>query len=172
MKEVEIPIVDGKYRVLFPEKCVYCGAPKEVAVRITASARTAPRRTRFATVTVPYCAKHDRESRRNARILMAGFVSLLLFSCCVLFAVTTSIKRDPAVGLMVGLGVVALGLAYGGRLLLRKMLSRSISTMGDMLRGDHLGLAIVPGYKDITFTFTNDQIAEEFAALNGQVAHA
>ena len=168
MKSVDIPIVDGKYQVVFPEKCVYCGAPKEVDETVLASRKQTPRRTAYVTVTVLYCTQHYRAARRNARILVAAFVSLFLFSCCVLFSITTSIKRDPPVGLMVGLGVVALGLAYGGKLLLRRALSRSIPTMGDMMRGDNLGLAIVPGYEDITFTFTNDQIAEEFARLNGQ----
>ena len=77
MKEVNIPIVEGKYRVLFPEKCVYCGAPKEVAMRRTASGGTR-RRRRYVTVDVPYCAEHARESKRNARVLTVGLVTILL----------------------------------------------------------------------------------------------
>ena len=167
MRSVNIPIVDGKYQVLFPNKCVYCGAPKEVTVRRTASAGTR-RRRRFVTVEAPYCARHAREEKRNARVLTVGFVTILLTSCCVLFGVTTSIERSPPVALLVGLGVVALGLAYGGKLLFRRIMTRSIPTMADMQRGDHLGLGIAPGYKDVAFTFTNDDIAKEFARLNGQ----
>ena len=171
MRKVSIPTVDGKYKAVFPEKCVYCGAPKEVTVRRTASAGTR-RRRRYVTVEVPYCARHVREEKRNARVLTVGFVTILLTSCCVLFGVTTSIERSPSVVLMVGLGMVALGLAYGGKLLFRRIMTRSIPTMADMQRGDCLGLKIAPGYKDVAFTFTNDDIAKEFARLNGQSVSA
>lgn len=164
MTEVEIPIVDGKYKVSFPAKCVYCGAPKAVIVRKTASAGSSQRR-RFVTVDVPYCAEHARESKRNARILTVGLIAILIVSCGVLFSITTSINRNPSTGLLIFLAVVAFGLAYAGREMLRRMLSRSQGTMGDMIGGD-LGFKVKPLGNKVVFSFTNGRIADEFAQLN------
>jgi hypothetical protein len=35
MKEVGVPISDGEYAVVFPEKGIYCGAYAEVKLRET-----------------------------------------------------------------------------------------------------------------------------------------
>ena len=166
-KVVSIPIVDGKYRAVFPERCVYCDAPKEVNVRWTASAGTSRRRRRM-TVDVPYCAEHARESKRHARVLTVGFVTVLLTSCCVLFGITTSINRNPPTLLLIFLAFIACGLAFTGRELFRKVMSRSIGSMADMSGGSHLGLEVKLAGDEIVFSFTNDQVAEEFARLNGQ----
>lgn len=168
MNKVEIPIVDGNYKVLFPPKCVYCGAPKEVRLRKTASAGTS-RRKRFVTVDVPYCAEHARESKRNARVLTAVLIVLLLVSCGLLFGLTTSINRDPPTGLLVFLALIAVGMAYAGRALLRKPLTRSRPTMGDMAGGS-LGVQVRLVGDKVVFSFVNGRIAAEFAQLNGQIS--
>ncbi|MEJ2746333.1 MAG: hypothetical protein P8183_00200 [Anaerolineae bacterium] len=168
MTEVEIPIVDGKYEVLFPPKCVYCGAPKEVTVRKTASSGSS-RRKRFVTVDVPYCAEHARESKRNARLLTAVLIVLVIVSCGVLFGITTSINRNPSTGLLIFLALIAVGLAYAGREALRRVMSRSRKSMGDMTKGN-LGIKVVPLYNKVVFSFTNGRIAAEFAQLNGQIS--
>ena len=166
MTKVEIPIVDGKYKVLFPSKCVYCGVPKDVSLRKTASAGTS-RRKRFVTVDVPYCAEHARESKRNANVLTAVLIVILLVSCGVLFGITTSINRNPSTGLLIFLALIAVGMAYGGRVLLRKPLARSRPTMGDMAGGSLGFQAQLVGNK-VVFSFVNGRIATEFAQLNGQ----
>ncbi len=168
MTEVEIPIVDGKYKVLFPPKCVYCGAPKEVTVRKTASSGSS-RRKRFVTVDVPYCAEHARESKRNARVLTAVLIVLVIVSCGVLFGITTSINRNPSTGLLIFLALVAFGLAYAGREALRRAMSRSRKSMADMTKGN-LGIKVVPLSNKVVFSFTNGRIADEFAQLNGQIS--
>jgi hypothetical protein len=66
--------------------------------------------------------------------------------------------------------VLAVGLAYGGRELIRKVLSRSNETMADMVGSRHLGLKIQPSSTEIVFSFANDRVAEDFARLNGQIA--
>ena len=167
MKSVNIPIVEGKYRTAFPEKCVYCGAPKETTMRQMASAGSR-RRRRFVTVDVPYCAEHYRESERNTRVLTVGFVTILITSCCVLFGITTSINRNPSTLLMVFLAFIACGLAVVGRDIFRKVMARSIESMANMPSGKHLGLKFELAGNKITFSFVNDQTAEEFARLNGQ----
>ena len=86
----------------------------------------------------------------------------------MLFGVTTSIQRSPSVEVMLVLALVALGLAYAGRGLLRKVMSGSFPTLADMQGSNRLGLQVSPSSTVITFWFTNDQIAEEFAQLNGQ----
>lgn len=166
MKEVEIPIVDSKYEALFPPKCVYCGAPKEVTIRKTASSGSS-RRRRFVTVDVPYCVEHARESKRNARVLTVGLIVMLLVSCGVLFGITTSINRNPSTGLLVFLALIAVGLALAGRELLRRTLARSRQTMADM-SGSNLGFKVVPSGNTVVFSFANGRIADEFAQLNGQ----
>jgi hypothetical protein len=171
MKIVSIPIVDGKYVVSFPEKCVYCGATPQVRLRQTRSGGRS-RRTTYVTVDVPYCAEHARQSRRNARILNLGWVIILLFSCAVMFGITTSINRNPPVWLLVVLALVAGGLAFAGSRALRRPLSRSNPSMADMLSTSHLGVNAELVGDEILFSFTNDQIADEFARLNGRVASA
>jgi hypothetical protein len=166
MKEVSIPIVDGKYHVAFPEKCVYCGAPKELTRRQTASAGRQKRR-RFVTIDVPYCAEHASMAKRNARVLAIGFVLIMLTSCCVLFGVTTSINRNPPTTLLVFLAFVAVGLAFLGRELFRRVMSRSVASMADMARGSHLGLGVRLAGDEVVFSFANDEMADEFARLNG-----
>jgi hypothetical protein len=167
MKKVSIPIVGGKYKVSFPAKCVYCGGPKEVTVKQTFRSGSSRRRY-FVTVEVPYCAAHAREEKRNARILTLGIVSIFVFSCCVLFSITTSINRDPSTMLLVFLAILAGGLAYVGRELIRKVMSRSTKSMADMMGGSYLGLRGWPSSTEVVFSFVNDQIADEFARLNGQ----
>jgi hypothetical protein len=162
--KVEIPIIEGKYSVQFPQKCVYCGKPSTKALRTTASAGS--RRRRSVSFDVPYCDEHARTTRRNATLLNAGFVVALLLSCAVLFAITSSLIEEPAVGLWVFLALVALGLALGGRWLLRRAISSKSQSMADMVGGDRLGVRIQLAGDEITFTFANDEIAKEFSRLN------
>ena len=167
MEEVRIPISDGKYTVVFPEKCVYCGAPPERRLRETVS-KGRSGETRYVTVDVPYCAEHGRQSKRNTRILNMGWVVILLFSCAVMFGVTTSINRNPSTLLLVVLALIAAGLAFLGSKVLRRLLARSNQSMADMLGQSHLGLNVELAGEEILFSFTNEQIAEEFALLNGK----
>ena len=166
MKEVNVPIVEGKYSARFPNKCVYCGEPPTKTLRETASAGSR-RRRRFVTVDVPYCDEHARTTRRNATILNAAFVLALLFSCCLLFSITSTFVDDPAVELWIVLGLVALGLAVVGRWLLRRVVSGMNQSMADMVGGDRLGVRAQLTGNEILFTFVNDEIADEFARLNG-----
>ena len=167
MKKISMPIIEGKYSVLFPEKCVYCGEPATEKRRQSASAGSR-RRRRSITVEVPYCTEHARTSKRNAAILTAGFVLTLLLSCCVLFAATTTFMAEPAVELMLFLALVAFGLAFGGRWVLRRVGSQMSQSMADMAGGSHLGLRTQLAGDEIAFTFVNDQMAEEFIRLNSQ----
>lgn len=168
MQDVEIPMTDNKYKAVFPPKCVYCGAPQAVTMRKTGSSKTGQRR-RYVTADVPYCAEHARESKRNARILTAGLIAMFIVSCGVLFGVTTSINRNPSVGLLVFLGLIAVALAFAGRELLRRRLVRSRATMADMV-GSDLGFKVKPVGDKVVFSFANGRIADEFARLNGQTS--
>jgi hypothetical protein len=69
--------------------------------------------------------------------------------------------------LMVFLGLAAVGLAYGGRELFRRVMSRSIASMADMGKGSHIGLKVDLAGPEVVFSFTNDEVGEEFARLNG-----
>ena len=168
MKEVHVPYEGGKYQVEFPKKCVYCGVPSEVTSREITSSGATTRRRRFVTVDVPYCGEHAREKKRNTRTLTAAFVLTLLFSCFVLFAITTSINREPPTLLLVVLAFVAWGLAIGGRELLRRVMVSSRPSMADMSGGSSLGLVVKLIGNEISFAFANDQMADEFARLNPQ----
>jgi hypothetical protein len=99
-----------------------------------------------------------------------GWVIILLFSCAVMFAIATSINRNPPTLLLVVLALIAGGLAFVGARVLRKLLARSNQSMADMLSSSHLGLKVELVGDEILFSFTNDQIADEFARLNGQIA--
>ena len=166
MKTVSIPIVDGKYRALFPEKCVYCGAPKEMTMRQTVSAGRR-RRRRFVTVDVPYCAEHARESKRNARVLTVGLVTVLLTSCCTLFGITTSINRTPPTWLLVFLALIAttIGTALAipiSFMAARNLMGNVVSPFGSIMAGllvapvgGWLGLQLFGWLKD-----TGDTLAQ------------
>ena len=166
MQKLAIPIVDGKYKVAFPPKCVYCGAPKEVTLRKTASAGP-NRRRRIVAVSVPYCATHARVSKRNSLILTVGLIAALLFSCGILFGITTSFVDDPSDMLLVFLGFAGIGLALVGRELLRRVLARSSETMRDSTSGGDLGIRMWLAGPKVMFSFSNGRIAAEFAQLNG-----
>jgi len=166
MKTVEIPIVDGKYNVLFPPKCIYCGIPKEVTIRMSGRSKSG-RKTRLTAMDVPYCAEHARESKRNDRALIVGLIASFLVSCCVLFSITSSIIEDPSTELYLFLAFIAIILALAGRWMLRQLLSRSRETMADM-SGGQLGFRVIPLHDKVSFSFVNAQIADEFAQLNGQ----
>jgi hypothetical protein len=166
VKEVSVPYMGGKYHVVFPERCVYCGGPKELMRQQMASAGR-QRRRRYVTVDVPYCSEHASLAKRNAMVLTLGFVVILLTSCCVLFGVTISINREPSTTLLVFLALAAVGLAFGGRELFRRVMSRSTASMADMGSGSHIGLKVDLVGNEVVFSFTNDEIADEFARLNG-----
>jgi hypothetical protein len=171
MKKVSVPITGGEYQVSFPETCVYCGTASDMRLRETVSAGSGQRR-RYVTVDVPYCAAHARQSRRNTRILSLGWIVILIFSCAVLFGVTTSINRNPPTLLLVLLALVAAGLAFLGSRVLRQVLSRSRPSMADMLGSSHLGIHVEPAGDELVFSFANDEIADQFARLNGQAPSA
>ena len=84
MREVRVPYQGIECQAVFPEKCVYCGGPKELMRQQMASAGR-QRRRRYVTVDVPYCSEHADLAKRNARVLTLGFVVILVTSCCVLF---------------------------------------------------------------------------------------
>jgi hypothetical protein len=141
MEEVAIPISDGRYGVVFPDKCVYCGAPSERGLRETVS-KGRSGETCFVTVDAPYCPIHARQSKGNTRILNLARVVILLSSCAVMFGVTTSINRTPPVWLLLALAFAAAGLAFVCARVLRKLLARSNQSMADMLGQSHLGLNV------------------------------
>jgi hypothetical protein len=92
---------------------------------------------------------------------------ILLFSCCAMFGVTTSVNRNPPVWLLVVLALIAAGMAFGGARVLRNLLGLSNQSMADMLGSSHLGLKAELAGDEIALTFTNDEMAEQFAQLNG-----
>jgi small-conductance mechanosensitive channel len=94
---------------------------------------------------------------------------MFLLSCSVLFGVAASINRNPSVGLLVFLGLIAVALAFAGRELLRSRLARSRATMADMV-GSDLGFKVKPIGDKVIFSFANGRIADEFARLNGQTS--
>jgi hypothetical protein len=93
---------------------------------------------------------------------------MLLFSCCAIVGVATSIDRNPPVWLLVVLAFAALGLAFVGSRGLRRLLARTDQSMADMLGQSHLGLNVDLAGDQILFSFVNDQVADEFAKLNGE----
>ncbi len=118
VQKITTPLWAGKrpYPVALPEMWVYCGAPPDKKKRMMVGDEDEG----YATLDVPYCAKHARRSRRNTLMLYAGGLGILVVTCCAMFGITKSIDREPSTTLLVFLGVGALLLTAAGITLLRR----------------------------------------------------
>ena len=171
------PLGDGVYQftgnpiIRFPEKCLYCGKPKEADVQIEAGGIDVKGAILEykATLQVPYCRTHSKVDKRNKRILIGCFVATFIasvISLFILFGLAGTDNFTRFVFLSLVAGVIAIAIAAGGYILAKFILSRLFETFRDM-GSDGLGLEVEVLSNKISFTFVNEAIASEFATLNG-----
>ncbi|MBT7070717.1 MAG: hypothetical protein HN975_07495, partial [Anaerolineae bacterium] len=168
-KKVTISSVDGEFNYSMPNKCVYCGGPAEATSAILTSYKRGNRRIR-RTWKFPYCNEHIGLQKTYRKRLNMTALFVVLFIVFMFLSATTvgalGDKLDSGFGFVLMLGVGYLG-ATLVRAFLRKQKVKKNPELADMLASFYLG-ANVSNYGDqaATFTFTNPQIADEFAASN------
>jgi hypothetical protein len=171
---IKIPIMDGKFEVRFPEKCVYCGKSQEIIVPITASRSSGSQYNRIhkrATFQVPYCQEHSRSNKTYRTWLSVLFFTCLAFSCAAQLIISFALDLQETFQICVLGPTLALVFAFlVGNLGVRKVWSRFDKTFaelpGSWVDGG-LGLSMMMGGDVVGFSFSNQAIAQEFAQMNG-----
>ncbi len=162
-------------RVMFPERCVYCGAPRETDQNLEATWR----KTRYSQLisrafSIPYCLQHAREMRRNVALLYAIFI----FSWLLVFALVAFYWPDRGNSWLVGL-ISAVIFADVVAFLAKMILARLVPFLSSLLdtpmavlisAGPRRSLGIGVAWSDegtnLVFKFANPEIAQEFEQLN------
>lgn len=185
-------------KIRFPERCVCCGAPRQADSTLVAS-RLVMRKQRQEPVTLRYAVPHcDRCYRGTKSVFLAGLLPFLagfILLGGAAFVVMTSYAIDwgldlnnlpgssnslvvgGAAGMIVGLigaflfeGVARLMLlpVFGQALWQAPMLMTQFIQDADYVAG--LRGKLDPEAKHLLLTFNNDELADEFARLNGDTA--
>jgi len=191
---VTIPISQsGNYIVSFPNRCVYCGQPSETTIEVTptytedkSTTMTINKTTYRFPLSIPYCAKHARESSRNKSILYG------VFFLCLLPTIFLTWRMEPssfgqALIVFLFYCLVAFPIGILMQWLVRKILSYAFPSLSDtgivipgVIGGSDSALGISPSIRitsdtlgrvgldsNITISFTNDEVARECASLSG-----
>lgn len=171
---VKIPIVDGKFDVRFPEKCVFCGKPQEVIVPIAASRSSGTQYNRIhesATFQVPYCREHSQSNKKYRTWLSLLFFTCLAFSCAAQLIISFTLDLQETFQVCVLGPTLALIFAFlVGNLGVRKVwgtFDKTFAGLPGVGVSGGLGLSMLMGGDVVGFSFSNQAIAEEFARMNG-----
>jgi hypothetical protein len=167
-------MVDGKFNIRFPEKCVYCGKPQEVLVPIVASRSSGSRYNRVrqsATFQVPYCQEHSQSNKKYRTWLSLIFFICLAFSCTAQLIISFALDLQETFQICVLGPVLALLFAFlVGNLGVRKVwgnFNEIVANLPGAGMDGGLGLKMSMGTDVVGFSFTDQTIAQEFARLNG-----
>lgn len=184
--------------IRFPERCVCCGAPRQADSTLVAS-RLVMRKQRQEPVTLRYAVPHcDRCHRGTKSVFLAGLLPFLAgfillggaaFVLAAFYASALGIDRNSvpgsanslvvggAAGMIVGLisaflfeGAARLLLlpVFGQALWQAPMLMTQFIQDADYVAG--LRGKLDPEAKHLLLTFNNDELAAEFARVNGETA--
>jgi hypothetical protein len=96
-----VPMIDNKLSVNFPNKCIYCGIPAETTkiIEVTVSDKGSSQRgqtittttlTRSINLTIPYCQNHAELSEQNNNVLYRLFGFGLLLGLLIGFIINLS----------------------------------------------------------------------------------
>jgi hypothetical protein len=167
-KEVTVNAVNGDFQVKIPHKCVYCGGPAEATSGLTTSYKRGKRTTK-RTWQIPYCNEHIALQKTYRKKLGMTGLFILFFIIFAFFSApivgSFGDKLDSGLGfvLMLGVGYIGASLVRG---FLRKQKVNKNQEMENMFQSRYLGVNIYNYADTAKFTFTNPEIADEFAALN------
>jgi len=96
-KKIRLPINSGKNYFKFPDKCIYCGLPKEGTLKLKEGKSEEigrQKKGKFAHIAyksydveldVPYCRKHIGELKQNQKTISTLFAIGFLIALSVLF---------------------------------------------------------------------------------------
>jgi hypothetical protein len=192
-KKIEIPL-EGKIiksiPVKFPDKCVYCGALKQKIIPQTIKRHYSYKLKLSNTpingeyemdpIDIPYCEKHFNEIKAlNAKnekiagyvqyplIVISALVNLLLFYKPLYnwFMDTPKATYIPKFGpVATGFGSVML-IIFGPSVILIVVISQIGEKILERILKPPYGLRI-SAFGNLLFDFKNEQIVEEFLAMN------
>jgi hypothetical protein len=168
-----VPIVDGKVNVQFPQKCVYCGKPKEFTVSVLASRSTGTqyyRQHSKVTLDVPYCGDHVQKAKHLGLILNGVFFLCLLISCATSILISFALDLQDTFQVCVLAPTVALVFAiltgfYGVRKVWGAF-NHEVRDLPGFWGQGHLGIQVFMGDQQVGIAFSNEEYAEEFSRLN------
>jgi hypothetical protein len=188
---INVPIKDLKKppKLTFPDRCVNCGLPKvrTWALKLNTGAQKRGQQVQLE-LDVPLCADCVAKENRIGNVTWLPFFIVGFLVCAIVYIPALLISPEgttpqtynfPFVfGLMVGLilgSAVGTLVEFGLRLLFApvygKLLRKRPLTVVSVLRDteDLIGIAarFSDGRKKIRLIFENDEIANEFATLNG-----
>ncbi len=101
IKSLDVPMVDNKLSVYFPNKCIYCGGFAETtkSIKVTVSDKYSSQRgqvittrtlSRSINISVPYCQNHAELSKQNEATLYRLFGYGLLLGLLIGFIIILS----------------------------------------------------------------------------------
>ena len=168
-KKVEVKAVNGNFQIRTPKKCVYCGGPSQATSGVVTSYRSGRRTKTTRTWQIPYCNEHlELQKTYRKKLGMTGLfiVLFLLFTFfSAPFVGNLGDKIDSGLGFvfMLGAGYIGATLARG---FFRKLKINKNQEMEKMFQYRYLGVNVYNFGDTATFTFSNPEFADEFAALN------
>jgi len=184
--KIEVPL-EGRIRsvpIKFPDSCVYCGAPKQITLPKIINRKFGDEVYKMYPIDIPYCEQHFNEIKTiNAKVdklntylmyLVAAisvFVSLLflykpLFNWLTSGREATFVPQMPSFAS--GFATVMI-ILFGPALILFMAIGTSLGNILDIffklpdgLKTDATGNLT----RNLLFDFQNEQVAEEFLAMN------
>lgn len=192
MITVDIPIQDSKKppALKFPDRCVHCGRPKAktIPVKLNTGAQKRGQMIQLE-MDVPLCDECGRKENRIANVTWLPFFIAGLLTCAIVFVPVWLLSPEGTmpqtyafpyvlgafVGMIAGILVGTLvefalkmifAPAYGTLLWKRPLTVLSVFTDSEDLIG--LSTRFTDGRKTLKMIFENDEVAQEFIALNSQ----
>jgi len=182
-RTIRVPIdPNGKFTLIFPDKCIYCGQPTATKSELTVERRTYLEGKRVklsSTLQIPYCEKHAKEAVRNKAIIVIMMVPISIIALAVYLpgweetGLLTGIRcLDLAIRGAIWLAVV-IGATYLMKLIL-SLFARSFIHTPIPLRAiffeEATSLGIIASIQSdgraMNLRFSNDQFAHELEQIN------
>jgi hypothetical protein len=166
---------EGQFALRFPDCCVYCRQPTETVVpwNITFTGSGKEKGVKYATSQqVPFCARHAKESKFLTSVdnVLISFCALLGLAISVWLFISVIVNGPWIVGatkLSLLLSLLAGGVAFWVLFIVFQLgWQRLRPSAGDRLGLLGVGAKFTPDGRHLDVTFTNEEIADEFAKEN------
>jgi len=195
-KKIEIPLEEKVIKsvpIRLPDKCVYCGAPKQETIPKKLK-RKYSYTTKFSNerqqgeyemhpIDIPYCEQHFNKIRvveskldkisnilEYPLIALSALVSLLLLYKPIYTWFMSGPKAEfvPEVGPLGSGFTTVMIILSGPTVVLILVFSQIFIKIYDKILNPFYALE-VKAFDDLTFDFQNEKIAEEFLAMNREI---
>jgi hypothetical protein len=155
-----------KRDIYFPDKCVYCGNPKEDIITREIRADIIKDNERVK-IHLPYCKKHIQEGRKNKAILYGLYFAFFLTPWFLIIYYFCYQMKPNAVYALLTIFLIGPLVSFGILFLMKYLLSRKITSLknislGYFFSGADVGITWEKKGALIEFEFQNKDIASEF----------